>query len=151
MRPLAVHVQYASRAAGLPREEEVIRWARATRRRVAAEYEVTLREVTVRYVDRREGRTLNAAFRGKDYATNVLTFVLSPEQADIVICAPVVGAEARREGKPLAHHHAHMVVHGVLHALGFDHGREEEARVMEAIEVAVLHRFAIKNPYELLE
>ncbi|MFN3630517.1 MAG: rRNA maturation RNase YbeY, partial [Casimicrobiaceae bacterium] len=97
---------------------------------------------------RPEARALNSAFRGKDYPTNVLTFPLSPEVADIAICPAVVRLEALKQKKTLADHHAHMVVHGVLHAAGFDHQSEAEAEAMEAIEVAALARLGVKNPYE---
>ncbi|MEO7253682.1 MAG: rRNA maturation RNase YbeY, partial [Casimicrobium sp.] len=115
--------------------------------------------VTIRYVDEKEGRTLNRDFRGKDYATNVLTFVheSSPFQpkaarnysADIVVCAPVIAREAREQKKSVAAHHGHMVLHGMLHAQGFDHETESEAAAMEAIEISLLRRFRIKNPYEI--
>jgi len=140
-------VQYASRAAGLPTNAEVRRWTRAALAEAAARMPVALRELTIRYVDRPEARTLNGAFRGKDYAANVLTFVLSAEAADVAICGPVVGEEARRQHKSRTDHHAHLVVHGVLHALGYDHATEEQAAVMEALEVAALARLGVKNPY----
>ena len=111
---------------------------------------------------------MNLQFRGKDYATNVLTFAfkslpvelrsrkaplkkVGKEQyvADIVICAPVIAREAREQKKPVADHHGHMVVHGMLHAQGFDHENDADATAMEAIEIAVLRRFRIKNPYEI--
>mgnify|MGYP003826325577 FL=1 len=112
--------------------------------------------VTIRYVDEKEGRALNLQFRSKDYATNVLTFVheSAPFQdesayaADIVICAPVIAREAREQKKPVAAHHGHMVLHGMLHAQGFDHEDSVEAEAMEAIEIALLRRFRIDNPYE---
>lgn len=116
-------------------------------------------QATIRYVDEKEGRTLNRDFRGKDYATNVLTFVHEPSlfqpktvrnySADIVICAPVIAREAREQKKPLAEHHGHMVLHGMLHAQGFDHENDADAAAMEAIEIALLRRFRIKNPYEI--
>ena len=149
---LAISVQYASKAKHLPLRGQVRRWALAAHRDGDA-------EVTIRYVDEKEGRTLNRDFRGKGYATNVLTFVheASPFQpetthtysADIVICAPVVAREAREQKKPLAAHHGHMVLHGMLHAQRFNHENNIEAAAMESIEIALLGRFRIKNPYEI--
>ncbi len=148
MSRLAITVQYASRSRPLPDEASVKRWARAALAAAARQRPVTLTELTIRYVDRPEARTLNGAFRGKDYATNVLTFPLSPEAADIAICAAVVRLEALAQKKTAADHHAHMVVHGALHAAGFDHETDDEAAAMEAIEVAALARLGVKNPYE---
>ncbi len=146
----------------LPSRAQVRRWALAAHAGNAGACDGV---VTIRYVDEKEGRALNRDFRGKDYATNVLTFVharlpspsgggpgrgksAQPYQADIAICAPVIAREARGQGKTLHDHHAHMVVHGMLHAQGLDHEDATEAEAMEAIEIAVLRRFRIKNPYE---
>ena len=107
-------------------------------------------EVTVRYVAETEGRRLNRQYRGKDYATNVLTFVYgkAPLQGDVVICAPVVAREAREQGKPVQAHHAHLLVHGLLHLQGMDHERSAaHARRMESRERAVLARLGIGDPY----
>ena len=155
---LSLAVQFASTAKHLPDRAQVRRWALAAHRD-GGTAGASAREVTIRYVDEKEGRTLNRDFRGKDYATNVLTFVheLSPFQskrmrdysADIVICAPVIAREAREQKKPLAAHHGHMVLHGMLHAQGFDHENDTEAAAMEGIEIALLRRFRIKNPYEI--
>ena len=151
---LSVAVQFASIAKHLPDRAQVRRWALAAHRG-----DDVAGEVTIRYVDEKEGRTLNRDFRGKDYATNVLTFVheASPFQpktkqnysADIVICASVIAREAREQKKPVAAHHGHMVLHGMLHAQGFDHENDAEAAAMEAIEISLLRRFRIKNPYEI--
>ncbi len=97
--------------------------------------------ITVRIVGSREGRRLNRAFRRKDHATNVLSFPLGGE-GDIVLCHPVVAREAREQGKPLGAHYAHLVVHGVLHLRGFDHGRAMERR-----EVRILRGFGMADPY----
>jgi probable rRNA maturation factor len=150
---LAISVQYASTSKHLPVRAQVRRWALAAHRQGDG-----AGEVTIRYVDEKEGRVLNRDFRGKDYATNVLTFVHDgpPFQskatptysADIVICAPVIAREAREQKKPVAAHHGHMVIHGMLHAQGFDHENDGDAAAMEAIEIAALRRFRIKNPYE---
>jgi len=100
-----------------------------------------------------EARTLNREYRQRDYATNVLTFEYGPDpdgicHADIVLCLPVMQAEARAQGKPLRAHAAHLVIHGVLHALGHDHLSPEEAQHMEALEIAALARMGIANPYD---
>jgi probable rRNA maturation factor len=149
---LSLAVQFASTAKHLPERAQVRRWALSAHRDGAG-------QATIRYVDEKEGRALNRDFRGKDYATNVLTFVHEPSpflpqkarsySADIVICAPVIAREAREQKKPVAAHHAHMVIHGMLHAQGFDHENDTDAAAMEAIEIALLRRFRIKNPYEM--
>jgi probable rRNA maturation factor len=108
-------------------------------------------EITVRIVGEDEGRTLNREFRGKDYATNVLTFDYAQEpvvQADLILCAPVVAREAREQRIPVADHYAHLLVHGTLHAQGWDHETsDEDAEAMEARETAVLLALGLKDPY----
>ncbi len=107
-------------------------------------------EVTIRIVSANEGRALNAAYRGKDYATNVLTFPLTEEphlMGDIILCAPVVEKEAREQGKDLMAHYAHMTVHGILHLHGYDHETEAQAELMEALEVETLRKLGYANPY----
>ena len=139
---LSLSVQYASNDADLPSRPSVRRWVRAALRDDAT--------VVVRFVDAIEGRALNAEFRGKDYATNVLTFVYDdehPRAGDVVLCAPVVRREAAAQGKPLADHHAHLVVHGMLHLQGFDHERHADATVMEAQETAILATLGLPDPY----
>jgi probable rRNA maturation factor len=153
---LSISVQFASAAAHLPSRAQVRRWALAAHADNAGAGDGV---VTIRYVDEKEGRALNHDFRGKDYATNVLTFVQDGSPlvgnastvyaADIAICAPVIAREAREQKKAVHDHHAHMVVHGMLHAQGLDHEDAVEAAAMEAIEIAVLQRFRIQNPYEL--
>lgn len=106
--------------------------------------------ITVRVVDAEEGRTLNREYRRKDYATNVLTFDYNHAPsvvADLVLCAPVVRAEALEQGLTLEAHYAHLLVHGTLHAQGHDHELEAEARVMEARESAVLRALGFEDPY----
>ena len=139
---LSLSVQFASNAADLPTRAQVRRWVKA-----ALDIDAV---VTVRFVDAIEGRALNAEFRGKDYATNVLTFVYDdddPRAGDIVLCSPVVRREAQDQGKALAAHYAHLVVHGMLHFQGLDHERKADAAVMEAREVAILARLGVPDPY----
>ena len=108
-------------------------------------------EVTVRIVGEAEGRALNLRYRGKDYATNVLTFDYEREpvvMCDLVLCGPVVQREARQQGKTLEAHYAHLLVHGTLHAQGWDHERgEREALAMEALEILLLGALGYANPY----
>ncbi len=127
--------------AHLPRHR-VARWLRAA-------LEVPA-QITVRIVGAEEGRALNRDYRGKDYATNVLTFDYQREPtvlADLVLCAPVVEREAREEGKTLAAHYAHLLVHGALHAQGHDHERLRDARRMEARESELLLALGHADPY----
>ena len=108
-------------------------------------------EITVRIVGEEEGRSLNRGFRGKDYATNVLTFDYLQEpvvQADLILCAPVVAREARELRVPVADHYAHLLVHGTLHAQGWDHETsDEDAEAMEARESEILLGLGLKDPY----
>jgi probable rRNA maturation factor len=107
-------------------------------------------ELTVRIVDADEGRALNREFRGKDYATNVLTFDYAEHpvvMADLVLCAPVVEQEARQQGRSLQAHYAHLLVHGVLHAQGWDHEDDEEAADMQALETFILATLGVDDPY----
>ena len=108
-------------------------------------------EITVRIVDEDEGRQLNRDYRHKDYATNVLTFDYAQEPmvlADLVLCAPVVEREAREQNKSLEEHYAHLLVHGALHAQGWDHETsEQDAQEMEAYETAILQELGFANPY----
>nr|WP_277929553.1 MULTISPECIES: rRNA maturation RNase YbeY [unclassified Lysobacter] len=117
-------------------------------------------DLAIRIVGAREGRALNRHYRGKDYATNVLSFpadmaegvklpkgVKLPLLGDIVLCAPVVAKEAKEQKKPLAAHYAHLTVHGVLHLLGWDHQDERDADCMEALEREILAGLGIEDPY----
>lgn len=140
---LSLAVQYACNDARLPARAQVRRWTRAAQERPLA--------ATVRFVDAKEGRRLNRDFRGKDYATNVLSFVYSDgsvASGDLVVCLPVVLREAAEQGKPPKDHLAHMIVHGMLHLQGYDHetGKRDAIR-MEAREREILARFGIPDPY----
>ena len=108
-------------------------------------------EITVRIVDTEEGRKLNREYRKKDYATNVLTFDYQQEptvMADLVLCAPVVEREAQEQNKSLEEHYAHLLVHGTLHAQGWDHETsEEDAEEMEAYETAIMKEMGYEDPY----
>ncbi len=135
-------VQYASEMTDLPTSTQFKRWARNTIRVDS--------EITLRIVDEPEGRELNNAYRQKDYATNVLTFPLAEEPlivADILICAPVVAKEANEQGKSLEAHFAHLTIHGVLHAHGYDHEVAEQAELMESVETQILTKLGYSDPY----
>ncbi|HTT37118.1 MAG TPA: rRNA maturation RNase YbeY [Burkholderiales bacterium] len=141
---LALTVQYASRASGLPGTRQLRRWTMAALLQDAA--------VTLRIVGAPEGRRLNRAFRGKDYATNVLSFRYPDERplaGDIVLCAAVVRREARERGISLEAHYAHLVVHGVLHLQGYDHERRPEAQRMERKETEIVSRLGYPDPYSV--
>jgi len=140
---LTLSLQFADRAhrALLPRHK-VARWIRAALETPA--------ELAVRIVGADEGRALNRDYRGRDYATNVLTFDYTREpvvSADLVLCAPVVEREANEQGRPLQAHYAHLLVHGTLHAQGWDHEKARDARVMEARETAILAALGFPDPY----
>jgi probable rRNA maturation factor len=127
--------------AALPRHK-VAKWIRATLQSDA--------EITVRIVDAAEGQALNRDYRHKDYATNVLTFDYTQEPvvtADLVLCAPVVALEAKEQNKTLEEHYAHLLVHGALHAQGWDHDEAEDAQVMELREREIMARLGFANPY----
>lgn len=110
-------------------------------------------QITLRFVDAEEGKVLNRNYRGKDYATNVLTFAYTEDedvettQADIILCTDVLQLEAAEQEKSLEEHAAHLVVHGVLHAQGYDHESDEEAEEMEALEIEILADLGYRNPY----
>ena len=147
MQALSLSLQFgdmpdaALHRAALPRHK-VIRWIRNT-------LEVN-GEVTVRIVDAEEGQALNREYRLKDYATNVLTFDYTQDPivtADLVLCAPIVAQEAKEQKKTLEAHYAHLIVHGTLHAQGWDHELDEDAEVMELRETDIMARLGFKNPY----
>jgi probable rRNA maturation factor len=138
----ALHSQVARHRQALPRHLV----SRCLRHALACDA-----ELTVRIVDEAEGRSLNFGFRKRDYATNVLTFDYATAPvvvADLVLCAPVVAQEAKAQGKTLAHHYAHLLVHGALHAQGWDHETSlKDAHAMEAHEIQILAGLGIANPY----
>ncbi len=152
---LEVTVGYALPRAGIPAATSFRKW-------VAAALDGRIREadLAIRIVDAKEGRALNRHYRGKDYATNVLSFpaevaegvklpkgVRMPLLGDLVICAPVVAREARDQGKALNDHYAHLTVHGALHLLGWDHEDERDAECMEKLEREILAGLGIEDPY----
>jgi probable rRNA maturation factor len=142
MHPLRLSVQGQSRFKGLPARATLGRWLAAALARDA--------EVTLRFVGAAEGRRLNRRYRLKDYATNVLTFEYAQAPvilADIVLCVPVIRREAREQDKTLRDHLAHLIVHGALHAQGYEHDSTGRARRMEALEVRILARLGVADPY----
>lgn len=143
MSRLSLQIQADPDAGPLPADRRQLRrWVQAAL--------ATDAQLVLRFVGSAEGRALNRQFRGRDRPTNVLTFDYEREplvQADIVICLPVLRAEAATQGKPERDHLAHLVVHGVLHAQGHDHEDDVEARRMEALETTILRRFGIDDPY----
>ena len=167
---LSMQIQLGDGVKALPVERQQLRrWAQA-----ALQQDVAL---TLRFVSEPEGRALNLEFRDQDHATNVLTFqypgdpvhqnvndfqnsygvqngdqdlISSPAQADVLICLAVVQAEAAEQNKPVHHHLAHLVIHGTLHAQGWDHQNDLQAQEMEALETQLLARFGIPDPYRSL-
>ncbi len=142
-RRLNLSVQYACNTPDLPLRAQVRQWVRAALEGGG--------QVTVRYVDAEEGLSLNRDYRDKDYATNVLSFAYENDPltvGDLVICAPVVLREAGEQKRSTEAHHAHLVVHGMLHLQGYDHETgEEDARVMEARETEILAGLGYPDPY----
>lgn len=139
---LSLTVQQALAGRNLPSRTLFRRWAHAALEHDAA--------ITVRLVGQAEGRTLNRCYRGKDYATNVLTFVFRDEppfEGDLALCVPVVAREARAQRKSLAAHFAHLTVHGILHLQGYDHETAREAEVMEGRESRIVTKLGYPDPY----
>lgn len=166
LEPLVVTVQFATGRTGVPHARTLSGWAQhafqAARKLSGLKTRAQL-ALTIRVVGAPESRRLNRDWRGKDKPTNVLSFPGLPEQGltnipvaaddgalplgDLAICAPVVAREAREQGKILHAHWAHMVVHGVLHLLGYDHENDRDADVMEGIEIGILARLGYPDPY----
>ncbi len=149
-RRLDLSVQYACNKEGLPSRADLRQWLRSAESGAA--------RITIRFVDEEEGRSLNRDYRGKDYATNVLTFAYDegddmplpeglPLMGDLVMCAPVVAREAAEQGKPLAAHYAHLTIHGMLHLQGYDHEEDAEAEEMEALERRCMAALGFDDPY----
>ncbi len=143
---LDLAVQRAVRAPGAPLRPQIHRILRAAQEREA--------EVTVRLVGETEGLSLNQSWRGQDHATNVLSFGYETGpvvRGDLVLCVPVVEREAAAQGKPLAAHYLHLLVHGMLHLQGYDHENEADAARMEARETAIVTGFGYADPYDATE
>lgn len=142
MPTLNLAVQSVSKQLNIPANIQFRKWAKAAIRIDT--------EVTIRIVDEEEGRILNSTYRGKDYPTNVLTFPITEVphlMGDIIICAPVVEAEAKAQNKSLQAHYAHLTVHGILHLHGYDHETDPQAILMEAIEIQIITKLGYANPY----
>ncbi|OMH33715.1 rRNA maturation RNase YbeY [Motiliproteus sp. MSK22-1] len=147
---LDLDLQLASDADNLPRKDQLQCWVE----KALSGYRENA-EVTIRIVDSAESQSLNASYRGKDKPTNVLSFPFEAPEGiqidllgDLVICAPVVETEAGEQNKSTIDHWAHMVIHGILHLLGFDHIDENDAQEMETLEIQLLSDIGIPNPYE---
>lgn len=154
----ALAVQYAVPAPALPRWR-IRRWVQRVLRHLqdrplpGAHAPLQGLELTLRVVGENEGRQLNREYRERDYATNVLTFEYGSDptgchHGDVVLCLPILEREAQEQGKPLLNHAAHLVIHGVLHAVGYDHTEDDEAAVMEALETAILADMGVTDPYQ---
>ncbi len=148
---IELDVQYASAAADLPSAEQLQQWVQAAL--TAAAYNEPA-ELTIRIVDEEEGQALNRDYRQRDYATNVLSFPFDEAielplnlLGDLVICAAVVSREAAQQEKAVSAHWAHLVVHGCLHLLGYDHMNDDDADTMENLEVAIMAALGFANPY----
>ena len=146
MPKLNLNIQFATEAEVLPTKKQFQKWVKAALR--------VDTEVTIRIVDTDEGRQLNSMYRGKDYATNVLTFPITEVpmlMGDIIICSPVVEAEANAQAKSLEAHYAHLTVHGILHLHGYDHETEPQAELMEGLETAIVTKLGYPSPYLITE
>lgn len=153
MAAVTLDTQVASTSQQLPHPEQLHRWCT-----LALRQRNNPSELTIRLVDEAEARTLNQRWRDKDYATNVLSFVADipdgildiPLLGDLVICAPVIERQALEQNKPLTAHWAHMVIHGCLHLLGYDHIEDDDAEEMELLEQQLLAELGYADPYQQL-
>lgn len=151
-----LELQHERAFATIPSIENIQKW-------VEVAYQAdTNTALSIRIVDDEEGQQLNKMYRGKDYATNVLSFVFEPPSlpigakkslfppylGDLVLCQPVIQREAMEQQKTLSHHWAHLVIHGVLHLQGYDHMTKHDAYRMESLEIRLLERLGIANPYK---
>ncbi|UFN32014.1 rRNA maturation RNase YbeY [Xylella taiwanensis] len=149
---LNVGISYGLPRAKLPATVSFRKWVAA-----ALQGRIRKADLAIRIVDEKEGRVLNYHYRGKDYATNVLSFPAQlpdlpkglkiPLLGDVVICAPVVAREAAEQAKPLSAHYAHLTIHGTLHLLGWNHEDQQEAEAMEQLEREILANLGINDPY----
>ena len=142
---LSLSVQYADESAEPPDRATLRRWVRRALERDA--------RMTIRIIGTDEARTLNREYRGRDYATNVLTFDYGGDpvlEGDIALCAPVVAEEARQQRKAVGAHWAHLVVHGVLHVQGYDHDNDADAARMEARETQIVTELGYPDPYRMV-
>lgn len=158
-QPVQVDVQVASGLSNVPAMSDIQNWLEQVVGHVGTGTARSV-EISVRIVDEEEGRALNKQFREQDSATNVLSFPLTNAEVsepppdlplalgDIVICEPVVAREANEQGKKDSDHWAHLLVHGALHLMGYDHETDDEAREMESLEARILALGGIENPYE---
>ena len=144
-----VDVQYGLEESGLPTADEFIFWAGTALHNIDAEL-----ELSIRIVDENEAAHLNETWRDKKGATNVLSFPAEISEeiqprtlGDVVICAPIIAREAIEQGKSIDDHWAHMVIHGTLHLLGYDHIEAQEIKKMESLEIKLLNQLNIDNPY----
>lgn len=149
---LQFSVQYAVEVPDLPRQR-LRAWALRAVNAAHEAVDFEFAELTCRFVDKPEAIELNKAYRQKDYAPNVLTFEygmdeLKTVRGDIIICLPILQKEAQEQHKTLEQHAAHLLIHGVLHALGYDHIEEEEAKEMEALETRILAEIGFPDPYQ---
>ena len=149
---LTIDIENASSTTNIPESKEFEQWVKAA---LQAPKDTDI-ELSIRIVDEEEIQTLNRDYRGKDKPTNILSFpcelppgVDVPLLGDLVICANVVKNEAKEQEKPEQNHWAHMVIHGTLHLMGYDHSEDTEAEIMEALEVKLLSELGISNPYAL--
>lgn len=147
-----IDYQVATQASQLPNASHLEQWVEAVLEHHPQE---SRHEVTIRMVDAPESQALNADYRGKDKPTNVLSFPFEsppgidlPLLGDLIICQEVVVQEAQQQQKPLIHHYAHMVIHGTLHLLGYDHTEHQDAETMETLECQLLAKFNIPDPYQ---
>jgi probable rRNA maturation factor len=147
--PITISISYGIARQGLPLKSQIIRWLAVLLKNHAQPI-----ELSIRYVDEAEGKTLNHQYRKKKYATNVLSFSAQDDGplksfflGDIVLCVPVILREAQAQKKKPLHHFAHMLIHATLHLLGHDHQTQEQAQIMEALEIAALQKLRIANPY----